>query len=111
MFRRIFRIPAPPNPAEWLFDEDVAEPIPHGDAASLPMHTWDASKGVRALVETDETVQMPPVYDDSAEVSVMRWQPTDEDVTGWALRNLKRLSPETLAAGLRAYVQQHPVTA
>lgn len=113
MFRRIFRIPAAPNPAEWLLEENIDKPIPHGDAATIPMHTWDASKGVKALIEEDPapTIQMPAIHDDSAEISVMRWQPTDEDVTSWALRNLRRLSPETLAAGLRAYVAQHPVMA
>lgn len=107
MFRRIFRIPAAPNPNEWLFEEEPTKTVPHGDAAVLPMETWDASKGVKTLVEGTAN----PLHDDSAEVSVMRWQPTDADVTTWALRNIRRLSPETLAAGLMAYVQQHPVAA
>lgn len=108
MFYRLFRIPQNPDPTAWLIEENLDKPpIPTGDAATVPMHTWDASKGVKTLIEDEPA----PTYDDSAEISVMRWQPNDEEVTSWALRNLRLLSPETIAAGLRAYVQQHPVMA
>jgi hypothetical protein len=93
----------------WLIEPSDAPTYAKPDAASIPMPIRQAEPGeIRTM---DDTAIMPPVRDDSGDISVMRWQPTDEDVTTWALRNIRRLSPETLAAGLRAYVQQHPVTA
>lgn len=115
MFYRLFRIPQKPDISTWNIEmNNETPPIPHGDAAILPMKTWDATtEGVQALTEEEP----PPVIrkatdrEDSMDVVIMRWLPTDAEVTGWACRNLRRLSPEALAAGLRAYVQQHPATA
>lgn len=119
MLRRIFRINQRPqskhktNMKIELGTWHEMPKLPTGDAAALPMKTWDASAdGMKAIIgETPEPVIHQAERDDTMDVVIMRWLPTEEEVTGWASRNLRRLSPETLAAGLRAYVQQHPVTA
>lgn len=114
VFRRLFRIPRQPreilpeDTMKWITEEHPGRT--YSDPANIPLATRPADPGeVRKTIE--DTIVMPAVQDYSGEISVMRWQPTDEDVTTWALRNLRRLSPDTLAAGLRAYVQQHPVAA
>jgi hypothetical protein len=93
----------------WLVEPSDAPTYAKPEAASIPLAIRKADPG--EVPNMEDTAIMPAIRDDSGEISVMRWQPTDEDVTTWALRNIRRLSPETLAAGLRAYVQQHPVAA
>lgn len=93
----------------WQVNHEKAA-VAEGDAATLPMQTWQADPA--EIAEMTQTAVIPKIVPDGPEAAFIALSYNDVDASCMAARTLRGTrSIETVLAGLVEYVQRHPVAA
>ena len=117
MFYRMFKPPMGTEnqhaeTLQWEVEYDKSVPVvPHGDATTIPLHTWNATKE-NPMADISETTLIPqyrPALHDNAVVHRIENAYNDVDAKCKAANALLMGDINTALAGLIRYAELHPV--